>query len=160
MPSATVILLALALAVPGSPAAPSGWPVDDPRLVSGFRPPTTDWQSGHRGIDLAAATGDPVRSMARGIVGFAGSIGGKPVVTVALAGGARLTYEPVLATVAPGTLVADGQVIGSVAPTGGHCGGARGCVHVGLRTGGGPSGPAYLDPLSLLERRPAILKPR
>jgi murein DD-endopeptidase MepM/ murein hydrolase activator NlpD len=166
MPSAATLALALilavqgGLAVPSSPALPIGWPVDDPHLVSGFRPPATDWQSGHRGVDLAARTGDPVRSMAPGVVGFAGAVGGKPIVTVVLAGGARLTYEPVLATLTPGTRVADGQVIGSVARAGGHCGGVRGCVHVGLRVGAGPSGPAYLDPLSLLERRPAILKPR
>ncbi len=160
MPSVATLALALILAVPGVVAVPIGWPVDDPRLVSGFRPPATDWQSGHRGVDLAARTGDAVRSMAPGVVGFVGAVGGKPVVTVVLAGGARLTYEPVLATVGPGTLVVDGQLIGSVAPSGGHCGGFRGCLHVGLRAGAGPSGPAYLDPLSLLERRPAILKPR
>lgn len=164
MLSAATLALILAVLggvpVPSSPAVPSGWPVDDPRLLSGFRPPAADWQSGHRGVDLAAGTGDPVRSMAPGIIGFAGTVGGKPVVTVVLAGGARLTFEPVRATVAPGTRVVDGQVIGSVAWSGGHCGGVRGCVHVGLRAGDGPSGPAYLDPLSLLERRPAILKPR
>jgi murein DD-endopeptidase MepM/ murein hydrolase activator NlpD len=147
-------LVALVLAVP------SGWPVDDPRIMSGFRPPAADWQAGHRGVDLAAGTGDPVRSMANGIVGFAGTVAGKPVVTVVLAGGVRITYEPVLATVRAGALVRDGEVIGSVAASGGHCGGVRGCLHVGLRSTSGAGGTVYLDPLSILDRRPAVLKPR
>ncbi len=154
MHPATALLAGLALAVP------AGWPVDDPLVVSGFRPPAADWQAGHRGVDLAAQTGDPVRAMASGRVGFAGTIAGKPVVTVVLAGGARLTYEPVLATVSAGALVGDGDVIGSVAAAGGHCGGDRGCLHVGLRASSGPGGPVYLDPLSIVERRPAVLKPR
>lgn len=154
MGSAAAVLLALALVVPG------GWPVDDPLVVSGFRPPKADWRPGHRGVDLAARTGDPVRAMASGVVGFAGTIAGKPVVTVALDGGARLTYEPVLATVRPGALVRDGEVIGTVAAAGGHCGGGHGCLHIGLRTTTGSGGIVYLDPLSILERRPAVLKPR
>lgn len=148
------VMLSLALAVP------AGWPVDDPRVVSGFRPPVQDWHSGHRGVDLAAATGDPVRAMASGVIGFAGTVGGKPVVTVVLAGGARLTYEPVRAWVRAGEPVRDGDVIGSVAAAGGHCGGVHGCLHVGLRSGTSSGGPVYLDPLRLLERRPAVLKPR
>ena len=154
MGAPATVLLALALAFP------AGWPVDDPRVVSGFRPPAADWQAGHRGVDLAARTSDPVRAMAAGVVGFAGVIAGKPVVTVTLPGGARLTYEPVLASVTVGTLVRDGDVIGRVASSGGHCGGARGCLHVGLRSTTGTGDPAYRDPLSLLERRPAVLKPR
>lgn len=154
MATAATVLLTVALAVP------TGWPVDDPLVVSGFRPPTADWQAGHRGVDLAARTGDPVRAMAGGVVGFAGTVAGKPVVTVVLAGGARLTFEPVRASVRVGQIVRDGEVIGSVAATGGHCGGARGCLHVGLRFGPGLGGTVYLDPLRLLGRRPAVLKPR
>ncbi len=98
--------------------------------------------------------------MAAGVIGFAGTVAGKGVVTVVLAGGARLTYEPVRASVRVGTQVRDGQVIGTVVAAGGHCGGERGCLHIGLRATSG-AGPAfYLDPLSLLERRPAVLKPR
>ncbi len=154
MGPAAVALVALALALP------AGWPVDDPDVVSGFRPPAADWQRGHRGIDLAARTGDPVRAMASGIIGFAGAVAGKGVVTIVLAGGARLTYEPVLASVRTGAMVRDGEAIGSVAAAGGHCGGARGCVHVGLRAPSAAGQAEYLDPLSLLERRPAVLKPR
>ena len=46
-----------------------------------------------------------------GTVGFVGSIGGKPVVTV-IHGGRRTTYEPVVATVERGEAVAAGEAIG------------------------------------------------
>lgn len=154
MGTAATALLVLVLVVP------AGWPVDDPRLVSGFRPPRADWEAGHRGIDLVAHTGDPVRAMAGGVIGFAGVVAGKPVVTVLLADGARLTYEPVLAIVRTGARVRDGDVIGTVAASGGHCGGGRGCLHVGLRTTTSSGGTGYRDPLSILDRRPAVLKPR
>lgn len=155
-----VAAVVLSIAVSHALAVPAGWPVDDPRVVSAFRPPAQDWHSGHRGVDLAVATGDPVRAMASGVIGFAGTVGGKPVVTVVLAGGARLTYEPVRASVRVGEPVRDGDVIGSVAAAGGHCGGLRGCLHVGLRSETSSGGPVYLDPLRLLDRRPAVLKPR
>ena len=132
------------------------WPVADPTVLSAFRPPGTVWGAGHRGVDLAARTGQEVRAMADGMVSFAATIAGKPVVAIALpgAGSRRVTYEPVAATVTVGQIVRAGDVIGILSATGGHCGGAVGCVHIGLRTADG-----YLDPLSLIGRRPAVLKP-
>ena len=153
-----VLLTAPAAAVPvRSPLDPLGaWPVDSPVVLSAFAAPAAQWSAGHRGVDVAAASGDVVRAMASGTVSFVGSIAGKPVVTVLLPGSdrRRSTYEPVIATVGAGDLVTAGQQIGVVAVTGGHCGGARGCLHVGLRTDDG-----YLDPLSLVRRPPAVLKP-
>ena len=133
------------------------WPVADPTILSAFRPPSTAWGSGHRGIDLAARTGQEVRAMAGGVVTFAASIAGKPVVSIGLPGpgSRRVTYEPVIATVSVGEAVAAGDVIGTLAGTGGHCGGEAGCLHIGLRTSTG-----YLDPMSLISRVPAVLKPR
>jgi murein DD-endopeptidase MepM/ murein hydrolase activator NlpD len=146
--AATSLLTAATLLTGG------GWPVDDPTVVSGFRPPDHDWEPGHRGVDLAARAGDPVRAMTAGTVGFVGTVAGTPVVTIVLADGRRLTHEPVRGSVAAGTRVREGEVIGSVAAAGGHCSASPGCLHVGLRTGDG-----YADPLSLLGRRPAVLKP-
>jgi murein DD-endopeptidase MepM/ murein hydrolase activator NlpD len=133
------------------------WPVDEPAVIAGYSPPSLHWSNGHRGADFAATTGDRVLSMAAGTVAFVGSIAGKPVVTVALPGPEHLrsTYEPVVATVSVGDIVGPGQQIGTVAVAGGHCGGAAGCLHVGLRTDAG-----YLDPLSLVRPPPAVLKPR
>jgi len=155
----TVLLIGLMLTAIASTPPPSAgqWPVDDPVVLSAFRPATPDWTAGHRGVDLQARTGTPVRAIVAGRIAFAGQIAGKPVVTVALPGGRslRTTFEPVVATVVVGERVRAGQVIGTVAAHGGHCGGDAGCVHVGLRSVDG-----YLDPLKLITRRPAVLKPR
>lgn len=141
-----------ALAPLAAPAADGVWPVDRPFVVGAYDPPERDWLPGNRGVDLAAHVGQSVRSMLAGVVAFAGPVAGKPVVVVRLPDGRRVTYEPVRALVRVGDPVGTGQVIGVVAIGGGHCAGT--CLHVGLRT---PTG--YADPLSLLGRRPAVLKP-
>src|SRR5690606_40194397 len=41
-------------------------------LVRGFEAPRERWGAGHRGVDLAAATGQPVRAPGPGTVTFAG----------------------------------------------------------------------------------------
>ncbi|MFF0204995.1 murein hydrolase activator EnvC family protein [Streptomyces sp. NPDC005017] len=145
-------------AVPGyGPAPPSaervpplarGWPVGArPPVLRGWQPPPTPYAAGHRGVDLAAAPGTPVRTVAAGRVSFAGRVAGKGVVSVALTATGepplRTTYEPVRAAVREGDEVSAGQVIGTVEAAGSHC--VRPCVHWGLRRGD-----AYLDPLSLL----------
>ncbi len=137
---------ALALSAPVPPVIPL-------RLVAPFESPRTDWGAGHRGIDLAADTDQPVASLTQGVIGFAGMIAGKPVVTVHMGDGRRVTYEPVLTGLAPGRPVRAGELIGVVASRGGHCGGEAGCLHIGLLDGSG-----YVDPLALL-RRPAVLRP-
>ncbi|MFD3615810.1 M23 family metallopeptidase [Streptomyces sp. NPDC058676] len=138
------------------------WPVGTrPRVLRGWEPPATAYGRGHRGVDLAAAPGTPVRAVAAGRVSFAGRVAGKGVVSVELPGtGApplRTTYEPVRASVKKGVEVAAGEVVGLVEPTGSHC--TSTCVHWGLRRG-----ETYLDPLSLLppwllRRAPSRLLP-
>ncbi|MER6561851.1 M23 family metallopeptidase [Streptomyces sp. NPDC001027] len=135
----------------GSPPVPAigrTWPVGArPPVVRGWEPPATPYARGHRGVDLAAPPGAPVRAVAAGRVFFAGRVAGRGVVSVELtATGApplRTTYEPVRASVREGDRVTPGQVVGTVEPSGSHC--ALTCVHWGLRRGG-----TYLDPLSLL----------
>jgi murein DD-endopeptidase MepM/ murein hydrolase activator NlpD len=145
---------ALALAVAVLPGG--AWPVDPPAITRPYRPPGVDWHAGHRGIDLAAITGQTVRAMADGVVGFVGVIGGIPIVTVRYPGDGhrRSTYEPVWAVVRPGQIVRQGDPLGSVAVAGGHCGGLTGCLHVGLRGDAG-----YLDPASLIGPVTIVLKP-
>lgn len=127
---------------PAVPAAATGvYPVDGP-VVRRFDPPALPWLPGHRGVDLRAAPGTPVRAAASGRVGFAGEVAGKPVVTV-WHGALRTTYEPVLARVRAGDPVTAGQVIGVLAA--GHPCGPPGCLHWGLRRG-----EQYLDPLWLV----------
>ncbi|MFF9281104.1 M23 family metallopeptidase [Streptomyces griseosporeus] len=133
------------------PALARLWPVGvRPAVVRGWDPPLTPYGRGHRGVDLAAAPGSPVRAVAAGRVTFAGRVGGKGVVSIELSGtGLRTTYEPVRASVGKGDEVTAGEVVGRVEATGAHC--PAGCLHWGLRRG-----EAYLDPLSLLP--PALLR--
>ncbi|MFG2462437.1 M23 family metallopeptidase [Streptomyces sp. NPDC048523] len=127
------------------PAIGRGWPLGTrPTVLRGWEPPATVYGRGHRGVDLAAPAGTPVRAVAPGRVSFAGRVAGKGVVSVELTGtDLRTTYEPVTASVEKGDEVAAGEVVGTVEPTGSHC--TTTCVHWGLR-----SGETYLDPLSLL----------
>jgi murein DD-endopeptidase MepM/ murein hydrolase activator NlpD len=144
-----LVVPAPAVAAPTLPT-PAGWPLRGaPRVVQrGFAPPTLAWASGHRGVDLVAKPGEPILAAASGTVRFAGSIAGKPVVSIDH-GSVRTTYEPVVSRVRVGERVALGQLIG-VLGAGGHC---HGCLHWGLR-----EGKSYLDPLSLLGNRGGRLR--
>lgn len=151
-----------AAAAVGSPAPPvatpdpagnGSWPLSpNPEVVHGFAPPASAWGTGHRGVDLAGATGQPVLAALGGQVLFAGSIAGKGVVVVGH-GATRTTYEPVTPLVQVGDRVARGAPIG-VLRAGGHCMPAT-CLHWGwLR------GDTYLDPLELVGATgPVRLKP-
>lgn len=120
------------------------WPLTpEPEVVDVFDPPDDPWGSGHRGVDLAGTSGQAVRSALPGVVTFAGTIAGKPVVTVSH-GGTRTTYEPVIASVAVDATIAGGQVIGRLQVPFSHCFPSA-CLHWGLL-----EGETYLDPLSLV----------
>ncbi|MBI3689072.1 MAG: M23 family metallopeptidase [Actinobacteria bacterium] len=131
-----------------------GWPLPgQPEVTRRFDPPTTPYGRGHRGVDLAASTGAPVLAVGGGVVGYAGPVAGRGVVTVLHPDGLRTTYEPVLAGLRPGQPVKRGDELGTVLP--GHPGCPRpACLHWGLLRGD-----VYLDPLSLVGRRPVRLLP-
>jgi murein DD-endopeptidase MepM/ murein hydrolase activator NlpD len=138
---------------------PSGsgvWPVGSaaarPPVVHGFAPPPSPYAAGHRGVDLAATAGTPVKAALAGQVLFAGTIAGKGVVVVGH-GDTRTTYEPVTPLVRVGDRVGRGAPIGVLRP-GGHCLPGT-CLHWGwLR------GETYLDPLELVGASgPVRLKP-
>lgn len=128
------------LAAPSASATEFHPPIDGP-VVRGFSPPDQDWQPGHRGVDLAGTSGEPVHASAAGLVRFAGRIAGRGVVVVSH-GGLRTTYEPVTARVAVGDRVAAGEVLGVLEP-GHRCPGSSACLHWGLKRGD-----QYLNPLS------------
>ncbi|MFF4256135.1 murein hydrolase activator EnvC family protein [Streptomyces sp. NPDC001663] len=130
---------------PPVPAIGRAWPVGThPMVLRGWEPPATVYGRGHRGVDLAASAGTPVRAVAAGRVSFAGRVAGRGVVSVQLTGtDLRTTYEPVRPSVKRGDQVAAGEPVGTVEPTGSHC--AVTCVHWGLLRD-----ETYLDPLSLL----------
>nr|WP_237543000.1 M23 family metallopeptidase [Streptomyces sp. SID4919] len=132
------------------------WPLaasPRPLVLRGWLPPATAYTAGHRGVDLAAPPGTPVRAVAPGRVTFAGRVTTRNVITVELAGtGApplRLTHEPVRPSVRRGDHVTAGQLLGRTEAIGSHC--ATGCLHWGLRRAD-----QYLNPLSLLP--PALLR--
>ncbi|MEU9477290.1 M23 family metallopeptidase [Streptomyces sp. NPDC048191] len=127
------------------PALARTWPVGiRPWVLRGWEPPATVYGSGHRGVDLAAPAGSPVRAVAPGRVSFAGRVAGRGVVSVELTGtDLRTTYEPVTASVRKGEEVRAGETVGTTEATDTHC--ATPCLHWGLLRGN-----TYLDPLSLL----------
>ncbi|WP_324188143.1 M23 family metallopeptidase [Nocardia higoensis] len=144
-------------------AAPTGefdWPLRPrPAVERRFDKPEQDWLPGHRGVDLAGSAGQAVLAAGDGIVAFAGTVAGRPVVSVDHEGGLRTTYEPVAAAVAVGERVGRGAVLGIL--DAGHAGcPAPACLHWGLRRESGRRGPPeYLDPLGLLRLAPLRLLP-
>ncbi|MEU4420999.1 M23 family metallopeptidase [Actinoplanes sp. NPDC024001] len=144
MPPVLPLLSALFLIAPPVPAPAYRWPVLPPQVVRRFAPPPEPWLAGHRGVDLVATPGAPVRAAGAGLVVYARVLAGRGVVSVAHPSGLRTTYEPVTAEVAEGDRVAAGAPLGTLAA--GHPGCPRSaCLHWGLRRG-----ETYLDPLALL----------
>lgn len=115
-----------------------------PPLLRPFQPPPAPWLPGHRGVDLGGAPASAVRAAGAGVVAFAGSVAGVPVVSVDHPGGLRTTYQPVVAEVRRGSAVRLGDVLGRLAAAPSHCA-PLACLHWGLRRGDD-----YLDPLALV----------
>ncbi|MFF5936962.1 M23 family metallopeptidase [Streptomyces sp. NPDC012508] len=147
----THLLLALALM----------WPLGPPRpeIVRGWEPPSGPYAAGHRGLDLAAPVGTPVRAAASGVVTFAGRVAGRGVLTITLPGTGepplRTTYEPVAPSVTAGTTVTRGTPVATLErppPENPHC--PESCLHWGLLRGD-----TYLNPLLLLRVGPSRLLP-
>lgn len=134
------------------------WPIQPrPAVIRTFDAPWPNWNRGHRGIDLAGASGQTVYAAAPGTVVFANRLAGRPVVSIAHPGGLRTSYEPVQAVVRVGELVESGSAIGELVA--GHPGcGAAACLHWGAMWG--PASRAdYVDPLGMVATMPIRLKP-
>ncbi len=59
------------------------WPLEPrPTVTRPFDPPEHNWLPGHRGVDLASHPGQTVLAAGDGIVVFAGTVAGKPVVSI------------------------------------------------------------------------------
>ena len=130
-------------------AVPGVWPLQpEPEVVRPFDPPTTAYSTGHRGVDLLGAIGQPVHTALSGRVSFSGRIAGRGVVVVDH-GSSRTTYQPVEASVQPGDPVVAGQVVGSLVWAGSHCL-PRACLHWGLIE----DPDRYVDPLTLVPCAP------
>lgn len=101
----------------------------------------------HRGIDLGAVAGDPVRAPCAGTVVHAGATPAGPALTLRC-GDKSVTLLP-LARIAvrTGAAVGDGAPVGTVGRVADHRG-----LHLGVRRAGDPFG--YVDPAPLLRARP------
>jgi murein DD-endopeptidase MepM/ murein hydrolase activator NlpD len=134
-----------AFVVPG-PARAAGdwtWPVVGP-VMRGFDPPDSPFGSGHRGIDIAAPVGTPVRAAAAGTVAFAGPVGGRLFVTVDHGAGLESTYSFLGSiSVRRGDVVSQGQTIARSGT--GHAGDIVPSLHFGVRLAD-----TYVDPLEYL----------
>lgn len=124
-------------------------------LVHDFTAPTVRWGAGHRGVDLRATSGSPVVAPQSGTVAFVGVVVDRPLVVVTHADGLRSTLEPVTSELSTGTVVGQGEVVGSLAVDAGtHCAPDT-CLHWGVRRG-----EEYVDPLALVgAREPVVLLP-
>jgi murein DD-endopeptidase MepM/ murein hydrolase activator NlpD len=147
--------------VPTGPAAPVtpepagwSWPLSpEPAVLRAFEPPPKPWLSGHRGVDLAAASfGAPVTAPASGTVSFVGVVVDRPVITLDHGNGLKSSFEPVQSELVKGAYVAEGGSLGTVLP--GHCATSP-CVHWGVRRG-----EDYVNPLAfVMDLRPSVLLP-
>lgn len=132
-------------------AAATGWtwPVTEVKVARAYLQPEHEYATGHRGIDLFAET---ALAPADGVVAFAGTVAGRPLLTIEHADGYVTTLEPVVASVSVGDPVTRGQPVGDVA-LGGHA--QAGTLHFGVRLNG-----EYINPARLLGSMPrAVLLP-
>ena len=141
---ALLLPVLVALQVGVQPALAWAWPVDGPVLrpfVLGDDP----YAGGqHRGVDIGAPAGTPVRAPAAGTVSFAGTVptGGKTI-TIRTADGYAVTLQRLGSTSVPRALaVGEGDVVGSVGQA------TEPYVYLGVRKADEPDG--YVDPLGLL----------
>lgn len=139
-PRGTAWTWPLRTAPPKAGPAPAPPPISRP-----FDPPEHRWDPGHRGVDLAGSTGEPVVAAGAGVVLFAGRVVDQNVLVLGH-GELRTSYEPVDAAVAVGDHVAAGQFVGTLAA--GHCADTA-CLHWGLLSGH-EHATVYYDPLLLL----------
>jgi Peptidase family M23 len=107
----------------------------------------------HRGVDLAAASGMPVRAACGGRVVFAGRAGENGRAVTIRCGRFNVTHLPLatLATAA-GANVHAGAMLGTATSTRGHDG-----LHLGVRRASDPLG--YVDPAPLLHGAPPPAPP-
>ena len=148
LPVATAVLL-LPAAVLLPPAVPSTalaerWLRPVPGEVArpfAYTPAAPFAAGAHRGADLAAGPGTPVRSSCAGTVVHAGPVARQGLVVSVRCRGRRVTYLPLArTTVRPRSRIRAGAPIGTVAA--GHGG-----LHVGVRRAADRF--AYEDPLAL-----------
>lgn len=153
---AALTLLVAALLLSGSPStAFASWsaPVTSGAIVLGYGAPYGGCT--HRGVDLRADAGESVFSPVDGTITFAGAVpadggGTCRAVTVETADGLRVSLMPLAeTTVSEGSVVREGEQLGSVAAAG-DSSSPDSHVHLSLRRG-----ESYLDPSGMLAVSPS-----
>ena len=135
-----VAVLAVAVSIPRAAAEGSYSPPVDGAIVDHFRPPSTPYGPGNRGVDFQTNPGDPVRAAADGEVVFAGRVGFSQHVVVLHPDGLRTSYSFLTEVdVQRGDRVHRGDVVGRSGNE----------LHFGVR-----AGDKYLDPEPLLAGAP------
>ncbi|HVT78187.1 MAG TPA: peptidoglycan DD-metalloendopeptidase family protein [Acidimicrobiales bacterium] len=125
-----------ASAAPVTYVAPVSGPVTDP-----FRPPSTQYGAGNRGLEYKTNPGDGARASAPGRVTFAGQVGGQLHVVIQHSDGVRTSYSFLRSiTVRVGQVLRQGDALGTTNDT----------FHFGARIGD-----AYVDPAILIASGPA-----
>lgn len=154
----TATLLLASLGAPASAAAGWIWPVEG-AVITPYRNGSDPYAGGqHRGIDIAAATGTPVRAAAGGTVTFSGTAGSSGLTVAVRTADGRFdtSYLHLSAvSVAKGDRVQTGARLGA-AGTSGRRSAAQPHLHFGVREAG--SRHAYRDPLTLLPPAPAPVR--
>ena len=151
----------LAVALAAAATAAGSWvppvTVDSDRVLRAFERPAHRFAPGHRGVDIRADAGTPVRAVGSGTVAFVGNVAEVPTISIDHAR-VRSTYLPVASIVAVGEQVTAGQTIGTVSARGRHC--VLDCLHLGIRrtTPLGAEFDPYVDPLAWIRGLP-VLKP-
>ena len=153
-PCLLALFTALALLVPCAPARAAWlWPVEG-EVITAYRNGDDPYAAGqHRGIDIAAPLGTPVRAAAGGEVLNSGVVGTAGLtVSVRTSEGVDTTYLHLsAASVREGDRVAPGDPIGAVGATGSRSA-EEPHLHFGVRESG--SRHAYRDPLAFLSLPP------
>jgi Peptidase family M23 len=146
-------MCALAAALVLAPGASAwAWPVDGP-VLRPFVAEGDPYSGGqHRGIDIGAPTGSDVRSAATGVASFVGRLPHQGLcLTVRTADGYSVTLVHLGSIgVTTGTPVSEGDVVGTIGPSG-DVEGTEPYVYLGIRLTADPNG--YVDPLGLLPPR-------
>ena len=127
---AKAVLFFAALAALALPHLP---PVDAP-IVDPFRPPSSAYGAGNRGLEYRTVPGQTVRASADGVVSFSGSIGAQQFVSIQHDASLRTTYSFLASrSVARGQRVAQGDKVGT-SGTSFHFGALRDGVYIDPET--------------------------
>jgi len=145
-PTLAALVVALAAAAPADAAERWRWPVRG-EVVREFRAGAHPYAPGqHRGLDVAARPGEPVRAACTGRVTFAGRVPDRGRAVSVRCGGLVATHLGLRSiTARGGEGVASGETVGEA--RGGH-------IQLGARRAAERNG--YVDPRRLLTSSPSV----